>query len=266
MKLIFMILLLISTSLSVAGEDIEVTVHVDDAYKPFSFMHEGRAKGMYIDVLRAAFSKMDGFNVKMKPIPWNRGKKMMETGKQFALTPTFFHAHDWPYLYPYSLPFYTETIIAVCTEKTLKQARPHWPDDYKGLIVGNVAGFDGWGGSKFRALVKQAKIHYIEAQSTDALIQMIPRGHADCIMIENRAFDYEYRRLKSSAAYNENSHSKLIKGAIIGTDPVYIGYSEAAIKSGKHTYAYDFRKAFDAAIYQMNKSGEVEDIMSAYQD
>ena len=262
----FMFLFLIFMPLSAVGGVIEVTIHVDDAYKPFSFSDKGTAKGMYIDVLRVAFSKMKGFKVTMEPIPWKRGKVMMAQGEGFGLTPSYFHGHDWPYLYPYSLPFYTETVIAVCTEEVLKQPRPHWPEDYKGLAIGNVAGFDGWGGDKFRDLVEKGKIDYYEVHSSESLIKMIIQGRHDCIMMEARAFDFELKRLNQAGVYNGNINTKLIKGAIVGADSVSIGYSEPSAKSKKYPYAYEFQKAFDVVIYQMNKSGEIEKIMSAYQD
>ena len=264
MKFRFIVIFLIVMPLSVLGGEIEVTIHVDDGYKPFSFTHKGDAKGIYINVLRTAFSKMTGFKVTIVPIPWNRGKRLMELGHGFGLAPAYFHGHDWPYLYPYSLPFYTETIIAVCTEMVLKQPKPYWPEDYSRLTIGNVAGFDGWGGDDFRALVKKGEIEYHEVDSSEALIRMLVKERLDCIMMENRAFDYELNVLKKSGAYNEKTHTQLIKGATIGTDHVYIGYSEPAIKAGKYLHANAFRKAFDEVIYQMTKSGEIEQIMDAY--
>ncbi|WP_020406416.1 substrate-binding periplasmic protein [Hahella ganghwensis] len=262
---LIMLMILFSPLLAVA-EDIEVTIYVDDAYKPFSYAEDGAAKGMYIDVLKTAFSEMPGFKVKIEPVPWNRGKQMMAQGKGFGLAPAFFHGHDWPYLYPYSLPFYTETIITVCTENVLALPRPRWPEDYRGLAVGNVAGFDGWVGEKFRSLVEEGEIKYYEAQGSEALIQMLLKERHDCIMMENLAFDYEFRRMKKSGVYNEKIHAKLLKGAVIGKDPVYIGYSEPAIQSNKYPFAYRFQKAFDVVIYQMIKASDIERIMEAYRE
>jgi polar amino acid transport system substrate-binding protein len=264
MNFLLIATLLLIVPLSAIGSEVEVTIYVDDAYKPFSFEHNGQAKGMYIDVLTAAFSKMKDFKVTMKPVPWNRGKAMMEHGSGFGLAPAFFHGHDWRYLYPYSLPFYTETIIAVCSEGVLEQERPRWPEGYKGLAIGNVAGFDGWGGVEFRSLVKTEQIRYHETLSSDALIIMLVKKRVDCIMMENRAFDYGLNSLKESGKYSDDVHNKLVKTAVIGTDPVYIGYSESAIKTGKYSYEYSFRKALDVIIYQMIKTGEVERIMDAY--
>ena len=94
----------------------------------------------------------------------------------------------------------------------------------------------------------------------------VAKARIDCIMMEKRAFDYEIKRLRKLGKYDEKTHFKSLKGAVIGTDPVYIGYSETAINTGKYPYINVFKKEFDVVIYKMIKSGEVEKIMDAYQD
>jgi len=248
------------------GSPVDVTIYVDDAYKPFSFRgRDGNAQGIYINVLQTAFSRMKNFNVTIKPVPWKRGKHLMEKGEGFGLAPAFFHGHDWPYLHPYSLAFYTETITAVCSEKVLESSRINWPDDYIGLSVGNVTGYDGWGGSAFRELVKQKKIFYQEAKGSAENILKLGAGRVDCIMMEDTAFDYAYSKLKLSGKYNEKM-IRIKKGAIIGVDPVYIGYSKTAREMGKYPFQFEFMQAFDSEIYKMIKSGEIKQIMGEYKE
>jgi len=248
------------------AEKIDVTIYVDDAYKPFSFRgKDGKAEGIYINVLKTAFSRMKDFNVSIKPIPWKRGKHLMETGEGFGLAPAFYHGHDWEYLYPYSLAFYTETITAVCTDKVLETHRLNWPQDYIDLRIGNVAGYDGWGGTEFRKLVKQGKIKYEEAKGSAENILKLGANRVHCIMMEDTAFDYAYGKLKLSGQYSQRM-ARIKKGAIIGVDPVYIGYSKTARKAGKYPFQFDFMQAFDNEIYKMIKSDEIKEIMSSYQN
>jgi len=246
------------------GEKIDVVIYVDDAYKPFSFKGKnGKAEGIYINVLNAAFSRMKDFNVQLQPVPWNRGKHLMKTGEGFGLAPAFYHGHDWPYLYPYSMSFYTETITTVCDEKILHTPRLNWPDDYIGLRIGNVAGFDGWGGFKFRQLVNEKKIKYQEAKGSAENILKLGAGRVNCIMMEDTAFDYAYGKLKLSGQYNERM-ARIKKGAVVGVDPVYIGYSKSARERGKYPFQFDFMQAFDSEIYKMIKTNEIKKIMSSY--
>ncbi|MDE1465105.1 substrate-binding periplasmic protein [Spartinivicinus poritis] len=240
------------------GSEQDVTIYIDENYSPFSYKTNGQAVGLYADILNTAFSRMKSFNVKLVPIPWKRGKKIMEQGKGFGLTPAYFHGHDWPYLYPYSFPFYTETVITICQSSVLEKPKNNWPYDYLGLKIGNVAGYDGWGGTVFRQLVAQRKIKYEETKGVrDSVIQLIVRNF-DCIIMEGRAFDYVYGGLKD----HKYGTTLLKKGAVVGKDSVYIGYSKPAIEGGKYPYYMKFMQAFDSAIYKMRKSGEIKKIMS----
>jgi len=242
---------------SAFAEPIQVTIYVDDAYHPYSFQKNGKAQGIYVNVLKAAFSKMKRYSVKLEAIPWNRGKEMMEHGKGFALTPAYFHGHDWPYLYPYSLPYYNETVVVVCSKTVMQKTRNSWPLDYLGLTIGSVAGFDGWGGQSFRQLVSTNEIKLHEVQSSEALIGMILKNRIDCILMEKGALHYI---IKSSPDVDTNFGIS----AELGIDPVYIGYSEKALKVNKYPFSHEFRKEFDSVIYRMKKSGEIERIMNAY--
>ncbi|MFE8071803.1 transporter substrate-binding domain-containing protein [Marinobacteraceae bacterium S3BR75-40.1] len=246
------------------AEPVPVTINVDANYQPFSYRNEdGKAEGIYIDILREAFSRMEGFQVTLEPVPWERGKLMMQKGEGFALAPAFYHGHDWPYLFPYSQPFYTETIIAVCNAELVENKQRQWPQDYIGLTVGNIAGFDGWGGFEFWKLVHQGKIRYEEARSTNLNILKLVKGHIDCIMMENLAFDHQMRQIKASGRYHA-SDVEPRKAALIGRDPVYIGYSKPAMQSGKYPWAFEFMQAFDSTIYQMHKNGDIGRIIQRY--
>ena len=262
---ILIIFSLLSISLSVFSNPIDVTIHVDDAYRPFSFNDKGQAKGMYIDVLKAAFSRMKNFKVNIKTVPWTRGKLLMKNGEALGLAPAFFHGHDWPYLHPYSLPFYTETIVVICQEKILP--KNNWPQDYIGLKIGNVTGFDGWGGEEFRKLVKAGKIKYEEVNGTKENIVKLLLNRIDCILMEEKAFEYQFKKIQNTKKHAALAKKAKIKTAvIIGTDPVYIGYSKPARLNNKYPYQFDFMQAFDSEIYKMIKSGEIAKIMNAYTD
>lgn len=263
-KLIIGFLLCIAQPLM--ADDIAVTIYVDADYRPFSFDENGNAKGMYVDILETAFSRLPGFAVSLRPVPWRRGKYIMENGQGLGLAPAFFHGHDWDYLYPYSHPFYTETIVSICTSETLNAPRPDWPRDYIGLEVANIAGFDGWGGSEFHDLARKNEIVYVEARGSREIILMLAKRHVDCIMMEEKAFEYSFRKLEQDGLYDPDKDAVLQKAAVIGSDPVYIGYSKPAILNNKYPFHFTFRQALDSEIYRMIKSGEIEKIMDAYQE
>ncbi|WP_419905284.1 substrate-binding periplasmic protein [Kiloniella sp.] len=243
-------------------EPIDITLHVDDAYPPYSFTGKnGQASGLYIDILRTAFDRMKQYRVMLKPVPWQRGKNLMEQGQGIGLAPAFYHGHDWPYLHPYSLPFYVETIQIYCREELIEDDQI-WPKDFQKYRIGNVQGFDGWGGTEFRQLVKAGKILYSEFPSSEVLIKSGMLGRVDCLLMEKTAFQIEYTKLAKELENRVTPYNVLISGAVSGKDPVYIGYSKPALLSGKHPYLPDFMQALDNEIYHMQKSGEIDRIMS----
>ena len=262
-EMILLLALYLCSSFVYAQKQIPVTILVDDNYPPYSYQINNKAVGVYIDILSAIFEKMPGYDVKMEPVPWKRGKQVMEMGEGLALAPAFYHGHDWPYLYPYSLPFFEERIIVVCRADILSPPRTKWPADYVGLTITNMPGFDGWGGEQFRELVKEGVIKYQEVHGVENNILMLGKRRADCMLAEERSFDAIFNQMMSLGRYNVKAgerHSPIRKGPTVGVDPVYIGYSEVAIMKGKYPFQYVFRKTFDSQLYQLKKSGALEQI------
>ena len=236
----------------------EVDIHVDDGYPPFSYIEDGEPKGIYITILEGIFDRVDGYEVNLKPIPWARGKAMMEKGDGFALTPAFFHGHDWPYLHPYSLPYHVETIRVVCNEAILSGGRKSWPEGFKNATIGNVQGFSGWGGAEFHEMVANGEVQYEELPNTDSLVKVALRGRVDCILIEETAFNIKHKEMRAELGDDVVS---LRKGPIANSDPIYIGYSKPAREAGTYPFMFDFMQKVDSAIYQMKKSGAIQRIL-----
>lgn len=256
MKCFCSFLLTIFLSASLNAE--EFTIYIDENYPPFSYTQNGEPKGLYVEILNKVFSKLDGNTITMEGITWNRGKRLMKTGEGLALMPPYFHGHDWPYLYPYSLSFYTETVVSYCKSHLLNEPKS-WPHDFSGLLVGSITGYDGWGGTAFRKLVKEKKIHYKEVSNPTQLVKLLLLGRIDCIMMEKSAFAIAKKHIEATS--DTSKHIKIATGPTVGEDPVYIGYSEPAIKSGKFGDTGELRKQIDSIIYQLLKSGEIKQII-----
>lgn len=255
------LLLLFAITDHIHAEIPTVTIYVDDSYRPYSYEQNGEIKGLYNDILALAFSRMPNYNVTLKAVPWQRGKSLMEKGHGFALSPPYYHGHDWPFLYPYSLPYYEETLVTKCRGDKIVKSKMIWPKDYIGMRIGNINGFDGWGGKHFRILAENGKFIYTEVNSTNQLIHMLLAGRLDCIIIEELAYITEVELV--SKTYN--IHKNDIKTAsIIGKDHVFLGYSNIAVKNKIYPYFQDFKRRFDDQIYQMKRSGEIQELIDEY--
>lgn len=110
--LLFASLCLMSTSLHAKPQ--RVTIFADDAYPPYSYVENGRAVGIYPEILRAADVLMTEFEIELQPIPWRRGLKLLEAGRIFALLPPYYYPQRRPYIHPYSDPILDEEVV-VCS-------------------------------------------------------------------------------------------------------------------------------------------------------
>ena len=229
-----------------------VTLYIDQDYPPYSYLDKGRLKGIYVNRLYDIFQYLSSFQVELKPVPWQRGKKMMQDGTGLALTPPYFHGHDWPYLYPYSLAYSEEVVGVVCQNKSLSQHPARWPQDYLEYSFASVIGYDGWGGEQFRQLIKSGKLAYTEVASSRLLLQMILNQRVDCILIELNGF----HTMLAELAPTKESRATISIATEISRDDVYVGFSAPAMSSPDFPYARQFQKELDIAIYRWKKAQE----------
>jgi polar amino acid transport system substrate-binding protein len=158
---------------------IEVTVYGDNSYPPYSYEEDGRAEGIYTRILHKAFSKMDGYQVKIKAVPWKRGLVYLERGGGFALFPPYHHQTERTWMWPYSVSILEEKVVVFCRRDRMESPRPVWPRDYYGLSVAMNSGFMV-GGNAFVDALKQGHIKLEESSSNATNIIKLVRRRVDC--------------------------------------------------------------------------------------
>ncbi|WP_394392107.1 substrate-binding periplasmic protein [Shewanella woodyi] len=243
--------------------EIAVEVYADDSYPPYSYIEKGELKGIYTEILQKAFSRMEGYKVKIKPVPWKRGLSYIESGKGFAIYPPYHRTKERPYMWPYSIPILDERVIVVCRAEVLTRSiRPIWPDDYFGLVIGNNAGFSS-GGDKFWGAVKDGKITVNEANGNKKNIMMLGLGRTDCYMNDRISILWELKQLKANGMYDEGGkHARLMEGATISIEQGFLAFT--AIGADKFPHMDDFILKFNTVIYAMRRSGELQKILDDF--
>ncbi|MFT7185778.1 MAG: polar amino acid transport system substrate-binding protein [Pseudohongiellaceae bacterium] len=257
MKSIVLMLFIFLLTGTLNAEPIKVTIYTDDANRPYSYIENGELKGVYVNIIRAVFDRMLDYDVTITAVPWERGKMLMKKGAGFGLSTAYFHGHDWPYLYPYSLPYASDIINVYCRKEVLKKARHNWPKDYQNLTVGRPTGYDGWGGPEFDEMVNNKTIYLDESRGTLGQILKIGAKRHDCILMEDTSFNFELKSAINNGSFKSDWEKPLL-GAEISRNDIYIGYSKKAIQEGKYPFHLDFRQKFDAIIFQMVRSGDVK--------
>lgn len=247
---------------AVSAKDTEVVVYALDDYPPYSYVKDRVIQGIYTEILKQAFSRMDGYKVTIKAVPWKRGLKYLKEGSGFALYPPYHRTKERPYMWPYSLPLADEKVVVFCREEVLvKSPRPNWPEDYYGLTVGNNAGYE-FGGEKFWKAVKEKKIRIDEAKTTRQNIQKMVLRRTDCYMSDRLSFFWELKLLTEQKEYEEGRDARFVEGPTISTEQGFLGFTDR--DNGKFEYKEDFIRKFDTIIYEMRKKGELQKIVEKY--
>lgn len=239
----------------------DVTIYCDDSYPPYSYKEDREIKGIYTEVVKVAFSRMEQYKVKIKAIPWKRGLKHLEEGKGFGIYPPYYHIRKRPYIYPYSLPILEEQVVLFLREDVAKQKKRHrWPEDYYGLTIANNAGFQ-LGGEKFWKAVKDGKIKVQEAKGNRANILKTAMSRVDGYMNDRLSIMWEIKKMKKEGIYKK-TYKKLVEDIVITTEQGFIGFTDK--DKGKFHYKDDFIKDFNYQIYNMNRVGEIKRIIDDY--
>ena len=111
-----------------AFSEQRVDIYTYDVLPPYAYRNDqGELTGVYIEIVKVAIARMPGYTAKFHVVPWERAKVSAKHGKAFAILPPYFHAHDWltdsepkrPYIWPYSLPLYTQQDSSTVSYTTL---------------------------------------------------------------------------------------------------------------------------------------------------
>jgi len=267
----FILIYFISNSVVLSAQEVNISTY--EVLPPFAFRDvEGKLTGVYIEIVKRAVSRMPDYTVLFKVSPWARVKMEAKQGKTFAILPPYFHAHDWlteeepkrPYIWPYSLPLFTQHDVVICNEQVLTTRRSIYPDDYQGLVFAMWRG-DGRAGEKFTRMAEEKKIDLRLLKDVKSVIPFLLAGRADCTVTSKIPFSWYLKQMKESGEYMEyNQRGVILKeAAIISTNEGYLGYTD--INDEKNfPFKKDFSIKFDIEVYKMKKSGEIQEIADIF--
>jgi len=267
-------LLIYIFSFSIASSAEKVEVYTYDVLPPLAFKDsQGKLTGVYVEIIKTAVSRMPDYDVKFNVVPWSRAKEETKSGRAFAILPPYFHAHDWltdaepkrPYIWPYSLPLFTQYDVVICNQETLYKPRVNFPYDYQGLRFVMWRG-DGRAGSKFDDLVADSKIKVQLVKDVKSTIPFLLQRRADCTIASKLPFAWYVKQLKKTGEYQKYDTGVILEQAeIISSNEGYLGYTDVDAEKN-FPYKKDFSIKFDIEIYKLKSSGEIQEIVSRFVD
>ena len=253
------------------SQNVEIWTY--DTLPPLAFTNRhGELTGVYIEIVKLAVSRMPGYTVSFKVGPWARVKKAAEKGKAFAILPPYFHAHDWltdseprrPYIWPYSLPLFTQKDVVVCNERALSEPRREFPDDYKGLRFVMWRG-DGRAGEEFIDMAQQGAIAVEMVNDIKGTIPFLLMERADCTVVSKIPYHWYVKQMKTTGEYQKYDRKEVVlkEVAVVSENDGYLGYSDIDAEKN-FPFKKDFAIKFDIEIYKMRKSGEIQAIVDSF--
>ncbi len=227
----------------------------DEDYAPYCYVEDGKFKGMYIDILQKAAQRLvPEYQIELQPRPWTRALAELEKGVSFALFPPGLKK-ERPYIEPYSVPLYRETVVLFCNEQVMKSPHLRFPEDFAGLKIGVNAGFLLSG-----RLMDAAHAGVVEldpAKGNEANLKKLAAGRIACYASDRLAAAYSARKLGPALG---NGKFVLREAVELSGENTYIAYS----MHNNPRYKADFVKKMNEVLQAMKKSGEIGQIESAY--
>ncbi|MTI04230.1 transporter substrate-binding domain-containing protein [Roseibium denhamense] len=232
-----------------AAADDEIILVQDNAYPPYMSVTTGEPDGVYAAVIREALRRTNAASATLRAVPWTRATVLVEKGAAHGLVGSYYKPHERPWIRRWSEPLFREEVAVFCRKDI---AQPGWiyPDDYKGLLFGNVTGYKA-PGPRFFEMVDQGTIKLEEAQTTEQNLSKLVLGRIDCYVVE---------RLATEILMRAKGINTVDLVAIASVEPAYIGYSEHF--NGPQADA--FIDKMDQAIKDMKEDGTVDRIVASY--
>jgi polar amino acid transport system substrate-binding protein len=239
---------------------IPVTIYSDDSYPPYSYQENGEAKGIYVEILKTAFSRMKGYTVTIKPVLWKRGLGYIETGIGFGIFPPYYRPDIRPWM-DVSVPILDESLVFFCNADTLTTPRPNWPQDYAGLKIAHNQGF-----STFKETVDELakyNITIVNAVGSETNLIKLANRQVDCYDNDRLSILWQLQRLKAKGAYKPGStQAEIVEATVISSEKGYLGYTNT--DKGAFAYKEDFKAQLDKILADMKESGEIQKIVDQF--
>ena len=214
----------------------EPLIALDNANPPFMYLENGETKGLYAELLRAAFQRA-GVTVEIHGMPWKRALRMGENGR--AGIGGIYQTAPRLEIFDYSQPIFEEKLIVYArTGSSLRFTRV---EDLYGMRVGVIR---GWSYTEaFDTAVKAGHIEVSESSSDEANFRMLTSGRLDAVIAIELAGQRILKRLQLTKV-------RALEPAL-SINPTYLVFAKKAQQR-------PLLQRFDQSLAQMRDDGSLE--------
>jgi len=240
-----------------------VTILSDNGYPPYSYVENGIAKGIYVDLINEVAKVLaKDYKIKIRPLPWKRALQEIKKGREFAIMPPYIHS-EREYIWPYSSALSYERVVVFCHDSI--DFKGHLLQDRNTAIsplnVGINAGYLILNEQLSRAK-RDKKINIWENRSTVSNIQKLLDKRIDCYLNDPLSTRWVFKELKKERA--SMSFKEIKQSMEVMVQTAHIGYTNS--KDHKFEYKDDFVKKFNKALVVIKRNKALERIIRKYVD
>lgn len=249
------LLCLTCQGLALAQAPVAVTVLCDANYPPYSYAENGEAKGLYSDILRAAFARMPAYRVKISPTPWPRGLAALENGTAFALFPPYYRPLERPWM-DYSKPILEETVVAfIRADLGQQRAIDDFPNAYAGLRIGLNRGFNIIASPRYKTMLAAGQLTQSFATDNRTNLLKLRRKRIDVYINDRLSILWELQQMQSEGLFIRTGLGWLTEGATLSSEHGHLGYTR--VNEQAYPYKQDFKQQLDKALLTLEQDGSI---------
>lgn len=247
---------------ALAQTPISVTVLCDASYPPYSYAENGEAKGLYSDILRAAFARMPGYRVSIRPVPWPRGLAALEKGTAFALFPPYYRPVERPWM-DYSRPILEESVVAfVRSELAQQRAIEDFPAAYAGLRIGLNRGFNIIAAPDYKRMLAAGQVQQSYASDNRTNLLQLKRQRIDVYINDRLSILWELQQMRDQDLLGNAGLDWLVEGPRLSSEHGHLGYTR--LNPQAYPYKQDFMQRLDQVLLDLEADGSIARLAAHY--
>ena len=247
---------------ALAQTPISVTVLCDASYPPYSYAENGEAKGLYNDILRAAFARMPGYRVSIRPVPWPRGLAALEKGTAFALFPPYYRPVERPWM-DYSRPILEESVVAfVRSELAQQRAIEDFPAAYAGLRIGLNRGFNIIAAPDYKRMLAAGQVQQSYASDNRTNLLQLKRQRIDVYINDRLSILWELQQMRDQHLLGNTGLDWLVEGPRLSSEHGHLGYTR--LNPQAYPYKQDFMQRLDQVLLDLEADGSIARLAAHY--
>lgn len=258
LRLLFSSLLMLALPLGVAAQPRPVTIAIDEAYPPYSFVEQDRVAGLYVQLMHKVMQALPGWELHLVGRPWVRALQEAEQGTVDAVLPPYRGlGRDWIALY--AGPLHREEVVLSCRAASHLGPDSHWPEDFIGRRLGVMRGY--LLSQALTTAFRQQQVFKREFRNSRDALAALALGEIDCYANDRLNVEQAHAQALADPVWAARMPARLEPPYVLSSQQAFVGFSQRSL--AQRPELAEFARALDAQLAQLRGSGEMQRLIEA---